>query len=122
MCVITVMDFSAASSYVFAILHTFLSFFSTSLCVCKIKPWSLQPEGHLETFGEEHEVNLRQCTRVRDGYYIARGTWATFTVFMLCSNDAACSDISGSMVKTQLCVYIFLTQSSSEHRAMPDLT
>lgn len=42
------MDFSVASSYISAVLHTFRSFLSTLFSICEIKPWSLQPDGHLE--------------------------------------------------------------------------
>lgn len=50
-----VMDFSVASSYISAVLHTSRSFLSTLFSICEIKPWSLQPDGHLENFGEGQE-------------------------------------------------------------------
>lgn len=52
MWVIVVMDFSVASSYICAVLHTSRSFLSTLFSICEIKPWSLQLDGHLENFGE----------------------------------------------------------------------
>lgn len=55
MWVIVVMEFSVASSYIWAVLHTSRSFLSTLFSICEIKPWSLQPDGHLENFGKGQE-------------------------------------------------------------------